>query len=81
MERVLRLRPRALAVLGIGAYRAAFGRPGAAVGRQPESIGDTEVWLLPNPSGLNAHYTLDGIAAEFRALREHLEDDGASAAQ
>ncbi|MFJ8438119.1 G/U mismatch-specific DNA glycosylase [Kitasatospora griseola] len=71
--RVLRLRPRALAVLGIGAYRAAFGRPKAAVGRQPESIGDTEVWLLPNPSGLNAHYTLDGIAAEFRVLREHLE--------
>ncbi|KIQ62566.1 G/U mismatch-specific DNA glycosylase [Kitasatospora griseola] len=75
--RVLRLRPRALAVLGIGAYRAAFGRPRAAVGRQPESIGDTEVWLLPNPSGLNAHYTLDGIAAEFRALREHLEASGA----
>ena len=70
--RVLRLRPRALAVLGIGAYRAAFGRPKAAVGRQPETIGDTEVWLLPNPSGLNAHYTLDGIAAEFRTLREHL---------
>ncbi|MFD7642153.1 G/U mismatch-specific DNA glycosylase [Kitasatospora sp. NPDC059795] len=70
--RVRRLRPRALAVLGIGAYRAAFGRPKAAVGRQPEGIGDTEVWLLPNPSGLNAHYTLDGIAAEFRTLREHL---------
>ncbi|MFD8593828.1 G/U mismatch-specific DNA glycosylase [Kitasatospora sp. NPDC059646] len=81
VERVLRLRPRALAVLGIGAYRAAFGRPKAAVGRQPESIGDTEVWLLPNPSGLNAHYTLDGIAAEFRALREHLEGAGASAGQ
>ncbi|BAJ29059.1 MULTISPECIES: G/U mismatch-specific DNA glycosylase [Kitasatospora] len=72
--RVRRLRPRVLAVLGIGAYRAAFGRPRAAVGPQPEPIGDTEVWLLPNPSGLNAHYTLDGIADEFRALREHLEE-------
>ncbi|MDR3033293.1 MAG: G/U mismatch-specific DNA glycosylase [Kitasatospora sp.] len=72
-DRVRRLRPRALAVLGIGAYRAAFGRPRAAVGPQPEPIGGTEVWLLPNPSGLNAHYTLDGIAAEFRTLREHLE--------
>ncbi len=71
--RVRRLRPRALAVLGIGAYRSAFGRPRAVVGPQPEPIGDTEVWLLPNPSGLNAHYTLDGIAAEFRTLREHLE--------
>ncbi|MEV4556622.1 G/U mismatch-specific DNA glycosylase [Kitasatospora sp. NPDC049285] len=73
VDRVLRLRPRALAVLGIGAYRAAFGRPRASVGRQAEPIGDTEVWLLPNPSGLNAHYTLDGIAAEFRVLREHVE--------
>ncbi|MFE1319067.1 G/U mismatch-specific DNA glycosylase [Kitasatospora phosalacinea] len=71
--RVRRLQPRVLAVLGIGAYRAAFGRPRAAVGPQPEPIGGTGVWLLPNPSGLNAHYTLDGLAAEFRALREHLE--------
>ncbi|MFJ5233035.1 G/U mismatch-specific DNA glycosylase [Kitasatospora sp. NPDC088391] len=73
VERVERLRPRVLAVLGIGAYRAAFGRPRAAVGPQAEPIGSTEVWLLPNPSGLNAHYTLDGIAAEFRALRLRLE--------
>ncbi|GGV09229.1 hypothetical protein GCM10010495_22600 [Kitasatospora herbaricolor] len=69
-ERVARLRPRALAVLGIGAYRTAFGRPRATVGRQPEGLGDTEVWVLPNPSGLNAHYTLDALAAEFRKLRE-----------
>ncbi|MFJ5119818.1 G/U mismatch-specific DNA glycosylase [Kitasatospora sp. NPDC088548] len=72
-DRVLRLRPRALAVLGIGAYRTGFGRRGAAVGRQPEGIGDTEVWVLPNPSGLNAHYTLDTLAEEFRRLREALE--------
>lgn len=72
-ERVAGLRPRVLAVLGIGAYRAAFGRPRAAVGPQEERIGGTEVWVLPNPSGLNAHYTLDGIAAEFRILREHVE--------
>lgn len=70
VEQVTRLAPRALAVLGIGAYRAAFGRPHAAVGRQVERIGDSEVWVLPNPSGLNAHYTLDGIAAEFAKLRE-----------
>ncbi|MFF2613456.1 G/U mismatch-specific DNA glycosylase [Kitasatospora sp. NPDC058046] len=69
-ERVLRLRPRALAVLGIGAYRTAFGQRRAPLGRQPEGIGDTEVWVLPNPSGLNAHYTLDGLAEEFRRLRE-----------
>ena len=78
VERVERLRPRALAVLGIGAYRTAFGRPRATVGPQPDGIGDTEVWVLPNPSGLNAHYTLDGIAAEFRRLREAVAPDDAS---
>ena len=69
-ERVDRLRPAALAVLGIGAYRTAFGRPRATVGRQPEGLGDTQVWVLPNPSGLNAHYTVEGIAEEFMKLRE-----------
>ncbi|MBF6070788.1 G/U mismatch-specific DNA glycosylase [Nocardia farcinica] len=69
-ERVRRYRPKALAVLGIGAYRTAFGRPRTTVGRQAETIADTEIWVLPNPSGLNAHYTLDALAAEFRALRE-----------
>ncbi|MEV4611660.1 G/U mismatch-specific DNA glycosylase [Kitasatospora sp. NPDC049258] len=74
VARVERLRPRALAVLGIGAYRTAFGRPKAAVGPQQHVIGATQVWVLPNPSGLNAHYTLDGIAAEFRTLREAVAD-------
>ena len=69
VERVARLRPRALAVLGIGAYRTGFGLPRATVGRQPEDLGDTQVWVLPNPSGLNAHYSLDRIAEEFRVLR------------
>ncbi|MBL1076867.1 G/U mismatch-specific DNA glycosylase [Nocardia sp. 2] len=69
VERVERYRPRVLAVLGIGAYRTAFGRPRAAIGPQSDRIGDTAVWVLPNPSGLNAHYTLDALAAEFRALR------------
>ena len=78
VERVDRLRPRALVVLGIGAYRTAFGRPRTVVGRQPERLGDTEVWVLPNPSGLNAHYTVDGIADEFRKLREAVEQPPAS---
>ncbi|MDH6111086.1 TDG/mug DNA glycosylase family protein [Kitasatospora sp. MAP12-15] len=69
-ERVARLRPQVLAVLGIGAYRTAFGRPRTTVGRQPDGLGDTEVWVLPNPSGLNAHYTPTTLAAEFRTLRE-----------
>ena len=73
VERVARLRPRALAVLGIGAYRTAFGRPRATVGRQPDGLGDTQVWVLPNPSGLNAHYTVEGIADEFRKLRQAVD--------
>ncbi|HEV7649185.1 MAG TPA: G/U mismatch-specific DNA glycosylase [Actinophytocola sp.] len=61
-------RPRVLAVLGISAYRAAFGRARATVGEQ-ERIGDARVWVLPNPSGLNAHYQLPALAEEFRRLR------------
>jgi TDG/mug DNA glycosylase family protein len=68
--KVRRLAPRWLAVLGVMAYRSAFATPKAAVGRQPGTIGATSVWVLPNPSGLNAHYTLDGLAQEFAALRE-----------
>ncbi|MQY20934.1 G/U mismatch-specific DNA glycosylase [Nocardia macrotermitis] len=69
-ERVLHYRPRVLAVLGLGAYRTAFGRPKTVVGPQSETLGDTDIWVLPNPSGLNAHYTLDALADEFRKLRE-----------
>jgi TDG/mug DNA glycosylase family protein len=57
-------------MLGMGSYRAGFGRPAAALGPQPETLGPSRVWLLPNPSGLNAHYQLDALAAEFRRLRE-----------
>lgn len=64
-----RHRPRFLAVLGIGAYRAAFDRPSAALGPQPESIGATRLWVLPNPSGLNAHYQLRDLARLFAKLR------------
>ncbi|HET9897835.1 MAG TPA: G/U mismatch-specific DNA glycosylase [Streptosporangiaceae bacterium] len=63
------LRPRWLAVVGVTAYRTAFSRPRAIVGPQDEPIGDTPVWVLPNPSGLNASYQLDRLADEFRRLR------------
>jgi TDG/mug DNA glycosylase family protein len=71
--KVRRYRPRVLAVLGVTAYRAAFDRPGASVGRQPEGIGETSVWLLPNPSGLNAHWQAPQLARAFRELREFAE--------
>ncbi|MBX6387535.1 MAG: G/U mismatch-specific DNA glycosylase [Frankia sp.] len=60
--------PAWLAFLGLGAYRTAFGQKKATVGRQPDHLGDTGVWLLPNPSGLNAHYTLDALVAAYREL-------------
>ncbi|MQA62499.1 MAG: G/U mismatch-specific DNA glycosylase [Actinophytocola sp.] len=66
---VERYRPRAVAVVGVTAYRAGFQRPRATVGRQDERLGDAMVWVLPNPSGLNAHYQLPALADEFRALR------------
>jgi TDG/mug DNA glycosylase family protein len=66
-------RPRMVAVLGVGAYRTAFARPGAAVGPQPDPIGGSAAWLLPNPSGLNAHYQLADLAGAFADLRRALD--------
>jgi TDG/mug DNA glycosylase family protein len=63
-------RPRFVAIAGVTAYRTAFGRPKAATGPQPDSLAGVPVWVLPNPSGLNAHWTLPALAAEFRNLRE-----------
>jgi TDG/mug DNA glycosylase family protein len=64
--------PAWLAVLGVGAYRAAFGRAAAQPGPQPERIGTTRVWLLPNPSGLNAHHQLPDLVERFGKLRAAL---------
>jgi TDG/mug DNA glycosylase family protein len=71
--KVLRYRPRVLALLGVGAYRTAFNRPKATVGRQEETIGDTVLWVLPNPSGLNANYQAADLARLFRELKEFSE--------
>ena len=72
-ERLLALiqqsRPRILAIAGVTAYRTAFGQKRAAVGPQPDRLGDARLWVLPNPSGLNAHWSLDQIAAAFAAVR------------
>ncbi|MFF2213176.1 G/U mismatch-specific DNA glycosylase [Streptomyces antibioticus] len=75
-EKVVRLRPRWLAVVGVTAYRAAFGERGAAVGPQERVFGGTRVWVLPNPSGLNAHWTAATMAEEFARLRAAAEDEG-----
>ena len=69
-ELVARYRPRVLAVLGITAYRLGFGRPRAAVGLQPERVGGAATWVVPNPSGLNAHHQLPDLARLYGRLRE-----------
>jgi TDG/mug DNA glycosylase family protein len=68
-DKVLVLRPRWLAVLGVTAYRTAFATPKAGIGPQDAGVGETRVWVLPNPSGLNAHYSAQALAEEFSALR------------
>ena len=68
--KIVRYQPRILAVLGVGAYREAFARPKAIVGPQAEMIGETRIWVLPNPSGLNANYQLDDLVKLFGQLRE-----------
>lgn len=64
---VRRVRPAVVAMLGITAYRVAFARPRAVTGRQPETLGGAELWVVPNPSGLNAHAQVDDLAAAYRA--------------
>jgi len=66
--KVARFRPQVLAVLGVTAYRQAFKQPAAALGRQPHTLEGSEVWALPNPSGLNAHYTPAALADHYRAF-------------
>src|SRR5690242_21746964 len=67
--KVERLAPRWIAIVGITVYRTAFGRPGATIGRQEQTLGGAALWVLPNPSGLNASYQIDRLAEEFGRLR------------
>lgn len=69
-ERADRYRPVVVAMVGITAYRTAFGRKAAVFGEQPESIAESRLWVLPNPSGLNASWTAPKLAAAFAELRE-----------
>jgi TDG/mug DNA glycosylase family protein len=62
-------RPRVIAIAGVTAYRTAFALPKAVIGPQPEPLGTARLWILPNPSGLNAHKTVLTLADDFRALR------------
>jgi TDG/mug DNA glycosylase family protein len=74
-SKVKRYQPQVVAVLGISAYRTAFARKTVALGRQLELLAGAIVWVLPNPSGLNAHYQLADLAVQFRALRLAIESN------
>jgi double-stranded uracil-DNA glycosylase len=67
--KVERLAPRWIAIVGITVYRTAFDRPGATTGRQEQAVGGTGLWVLPNPSGLNASWTMPRLVAAFTELR------------
>lgn len=68
VDRVERVRPRVVAVLGVSAYRVAFGHRTATVGRQPTDLGVAQLWVVPNPSGLNAHATVASLAQAYREV-------------
>jgi len=69
-RKIRRRKPRFLALLGVTAYRIAFDERKAVVGPQERTIGETRLWVLPNPSGLNAHYQVGALAEAFAQLRE-----------
>lgn len=71
--KVKRYRPAFLAVLGLGAYRSAWERPEAVIGHQEEPIGETVVWVLPNPSGLNAHYQAKDLGRLYSELNDEVK--------
>jgi len=73
---VTRCKPRFVAILGLGAYRQAFERPAARIGEQVEGLGSARLWVLPNPSGLNAHFAPADFARLFRELRLAAEGTG-----
>jgi TDG/mug DNA glycosylase family protein len=73
---VRKYKPRVLAVLGVGAYRAAFSRKNATLGLQDSTIAETAIWVMPNPSGLNANYQLPDLIELFREMREWVEGQG-----
>ena len=74
LEKAESFGPRWLAIVGVTAYRTAFGEARATFGPQARTAGATRLWVLPNPSGLNAHKTVAQLAADFAELRKQAMD-------
>ncbi len=68
--KVRRWKPKVVAVLGLTAYRQAFARPNVVQGRENDRLAGAQLWVLPNPSGLNAHETIDSLATSYRRAYE-----------
>lgn len=75
-SKVKRYRPQVVAVLGISAYRTAFAQKAVTLGKQSQQWAESILWVLPNPSGLNAHYQIADLVEHFRTLRQWIESDG-----
>ena len=73
IKKLEKYRPKTLAVLGITAFRLAFQQPRAQLGLQKEKLAGATVWILPNPSGLNAHYQLNDLARLYGEVLESVE--------
>ncbi|AKD05073.1 G/U mismatch-specific DNA glycosylase [Pontibacter korlensis] len=73
VEKVILYQPRVLALLGLSAYRIAFGKATADIGLQEQTIGQTRLWVLPNPSGLNAHFPPKKLATVYSELRDFVD--------
>jgi double-stranded uracil-DNA glycosylase len=72
-RKVRQWHPRAVAILGLDAYRTAFGRTTVTIGCQPDQLGGAQLWVIPNPSGIQAHYPFERLVAELRALRDAVD--------
>ena len=75
-RKIRRYRPRVVAILGVTAYRVAFSDPRAGMGPQARSLGGAAVWVLPNPSGLNAHYQIPDLARAYAELKTWIDTSG-----
>ena len=73
VRKIRRHRPRSVAILGVTAYRVAFDLPKATMGPQDRTLGGAPLWVLPNPSGLNAHYQIPDLAHAYGELKQWLD--------
>lgn len=70
-QKIVKYKPKKLVILGIGTYKDGFGKKSVSIGLQDEKIGDTQIYVLPNPSGLNANHSVEQIAEMMKSLKKY----------